>query len=191
MYSPHHITSGSLDHLSTSCTGVSTLQPFVLIQVRLDKKVVIQRLLGTEPLLRIQLQQALQELNGLSLRPTQRTLFLLPATRPDDDPFERKPLLANRLEVRLEHGPVHRGADLHPLLAEDTGDFNHGVDVVGGVEEREAAGEESQKDHAGRPDVDLGRLRGAFEEDFWGAEAAGSGSVGAAGRSAVVLWVAG
>ena len=85
---------------------------------------------------------------------------------------------------------MHGGAHLHAFPAEDAGDLDHGVDVVGGVEEGEAARQEGQQDDAGGPDVDLGGLRGAFEEDFWGAEAAGAGAVGAAGGAGVVFRVA-
>lgn len=86
---------------------------------------------------------------------------------------------------------MHGGAHLHALLAEDAGDLDHGVDVVGGVEEGEAAGQEGEEDDSRRPDVDLGGLRGAFEEDLGGAEAAGAGPVGAAGGAGVVFRVAG
>ncbi len=85
---------------------------------------------------------------------------------------------------------MHGGAHLHALAAEDAGDLDGGVDVVGGVEEGETACEQGEQDDAGGPDVDLGGLGGAFEEDFGGAEAAGASAVGAAGRSRVVFRVA-
>lgn len=80
---------------------------------------------------------------------------------------------------------------LHAAPAEDAGDLDHGVDVVGRVEEGEAAGEDGEEDDAGGPDVDLGRLGGAFEEDFGGAEAPGAGSVGPFGGPGVLFAVAG
>lgn len=80
---------------------------------------------------------------------------------------------------------------LHALLAEDAGDLDHGVHIVGGVEEGEAASQQGEEDDARGPDVDLGGLRGAFEEHLWGAEATGAGAIGAAGGAVVVFRVAG
>jgi hypothetical protein len=67
----------------------------------------------------------------------------------------------------------------HAFVAVYRGDFDHGLDVVGGIEEGEASGEDSEQDYTGGPDVDFGGLLGAFEEHFWGAETSCSGSVGA------------
>ena len=81
-------------------------------------------------------------------------------------------------------------ARFHLALPPDGSDLDHGFDVVGGVEEREAAGEDGQEYDAGGPDVDFGGLLGAFEEDFGGAEASRSGSVCAPGGALVVFGVA-
>ena len=156
------------------------LAAFILIQLRADKEIMLQRLLGRQAPVRIQFEQFLQKRNGLQLGLAQRPLFLASTAGPDDDALEREALLADGLDVGLEDGAVHGGAGLHALLAEDAGDLDHGVDVVGRVEEGEAARQQGQQDHARGPDVDLGGLRRAFEEDFGGAEAAGSGSVGPA-----------
>ncbi len=162
-----------------------------LIQLGPHKEVMIQGLLRTQPLLGIELQQALQKGNRLTLGPTQGTLLLVATAGPHHDPLQREALLADGLDVGLEHGAVHGGAHLHALPAEDAGHLDHGVDVVGGVEEGEAARQQGQQDHARGPDVDLGGLRRAFEEHFWGAEATGAGPVGAARGPGVVFRVAG
>ena len=78
-------------------------------------------------------------------------------------------------------------ARAHAAFPEDGAKFDEGVNVVGGVEEGEAAGEEGEEDDARGPDVDLGGLGGAFEEDLRGAEAAGSRAIGAAGGAGVVF----
>lgn len=82
---------------------------------------------------------------------------------------------------------MQQRARAHPPLAEDGGDLDHGVDVVARVEKGEALRQHGQQDHAHGPDVDLGRLRRAFEQDFGRAEAAGAGAVGAARGPRVVL----
>ena len=75
----------------------------------------------------------------------------------------------------------------HPLSPEDCGYLDHGVDVVGGIEEWKASGEDGQENDASGPDIDLGCLACAFQEDFWGPEAAGAGSVCSARGSCVAF----
>ena len=86
---------------------------------------------------------------------------------------------------------MQQAGRLQAPVAEDAGELEHGVDVVGRVEEGEAAGEHGEEDDAGGPDVDGGPLGGALEEDFGGAEAAGAGAVGAARGPGVVFGVRG
>lgn len=69
--------------------------------------------------------------------------------------------------------------ELHPLGPKDGGDLDHGLDVVGAVEEGEPLTQDREEDHARAPDVDLGGLFSALEEYFWCAEATGSRAVGA------------
>ncbi len=83
------------------------------------------------------------------------------------------------------------GTGLHSTDAEDGGDLDHGFHVVGGIKEREAFGEDGEQDDACGPDVDFGALFSAFEEHFWGSEAAGASSVCAARGTGVVFRVAG
>ena len=82
-------------------------------------------------------------------------------------------------------------AILHALEPEDGRNFDDGFDVVGRVEEGESLREDGEEDDAGGPDVDLGGLGGAFEEDFWGAKASCAGAVCAAGGTLIVFGVAG
>lgn len=51
----------------------------------------------------------------------------------------------------------------HLVRPEDGRDLDHGFHVVGGIEEGEAFGEDGQEDDARGPDVDFGRLAGAFQ----------------------------
>ena len=105
--------------------------------------------------------------------------------------LKREPLVPHRRDTALEHAAVQDRTVAHPLYAENGRDLDDGFDVISRVEEGKALREDGEEDDAGGPDIDFGGLGGAFEEDFWGAEAAGAGAVGAAGRALVVFWVTG
>lgn len=68
-------------------------------------------------------------------------------------------------------------AGLHAFCSEDGSNFNHGFDIVGRVEEGESLRKDGEEHDACGPDVDLGALFGAFEEDFWGTETSCSGTI--------------
>lgn len=86
---------------------------------------------------------------------------------------------------------MQQGTISHLLLPEDRSDLNQRVDVVCGIEKGETLAEDGEQDDADRPDVDLGRLRRAFQEHLGSPEPSGAGSVGTAGGPLVVLGIAG
>lgn len=101
------------------------------------------------------------------------------------------PLVAYGGQGAFEHGAVLQGTIPHLLLSEDRSDLDQRVDVVCGVEKRETLAEDGEKNDADGPDVDLGRLRSAFQEHLGSPETPGTGSVGPAGGPLVVLGIAG
>ncbi len=105
--------------------------------------------------------------------------------------LERKPLVPHRRDTALKHAAVQDCTVPHALHTENGRDLDDGFDVVSRVEKGETLREDGEEDDASGPNVDFWGLGGAFEEDFWGAEAAGAGAVGAAGGAVVVFGVAG
>lgn len=168
----------------------------ILIHLLLDllrQKVARQRLPRRDPLLRIQLQTNLEEIDALhDLR-----VNLLPLIRPRardgplHDLLQQKPFFPDAGQRALEHGAVQLRASLHALLPEDGGDLDDRVDIVRRVEKGEALAQDGEEDDAGGPDVDFGRLSGAFEENFGGAKTSCAGSVGPARGPLVVFGIAG
>ena len=105
--------------------------------------------------------------------------------------LQAEALIPDRGDVAVEHASVQDGAMLHALEPKDAGDLDNRLDIVGGVKEGEALGQDGQEDDAGGPDVDFGGLGGAFKEDLGGAKASRAGAVGAAGGAVVIFGVAG
>lgn len=155
-----------------------------------------QSLLGTNPSRGVQIHAPRQELHGLLLLCRERAggavaAAVAAAGGPEHDLLEGEALGGDGGDGGVEHAAVQLAGEAHALAAEDGGDLDHGLDVVGAVEEGEALAEHREQDHAGRPDVDLGRLLGALEEDLGRAEAARAGAVGAARGPRVLLGEAG
>lgn len=178
-------------HLYLIIVGIPIVPP----GPRLLQERMRQRLLGTDPPVRIQVQTPLQEPHGQHLLVRQRLLgavlpAVVPARRPQDDLLEREARAADRRDRALEDGAVQVRARLHALGAKDGRDLDHGLDVVGRVEEGEAPREDREQDHARRPDVDLGALVGTLEQHLGRPKPARAGAVRAPRGPRVVLRVA-
>lgn len=159
---PHRTT----DTLSYTSQGLYLFLPR-RVYTFLRQEVVSKGLSGRYSLRRIQLQTPRQEKNSLGL--TRFEIFfastdvLGPACRPHDDFFPREPLLTDAWDGGLEERAMEKRTLSYPSSPADGRNLDHGFDVVGGIKKGEAFREDGQEDDAGGPDVDLGRLAGAFQ----------------------------
>lgn len=80
---------------------------------------------------------------------------------------------------------------IHATLAKYAAQLYESINVIGRVEEGEAATEKSKEDNATTPDVDYTSLRCAFEQDFRGAETSGACTVCSARVSRVFFRICG
>lgn len=78
----------------------------------------------------------------------------------------------------------------HALLSKNGRNLDHGLDVIRRVEEGEATREDSQENDTDAPNVDLGRLLGALEQNLWGAESSGPCAIRSPGRASVLFGIA-
>lgn len=154
------------------------------------QKVMLQCFLGTNPLGGVQLHAPGQKVDRQLLVLVKWLFSIVASGAPQDNLAQTEAGLWNGGDIRLESGAVDLSSELHPPGAKDGGNLNHGLDVVGAVEEGEAAGHDGEEDDAGGPDVELGGLLGALEQDLGGTEATSSCTVGTAGGTGVVLWIA-
>lgn len=90
----------------------------------------------------------------------------------------------------FERNAVQLTGQFHSPGPKKRSDLDHGLDVVGAVEEGKTAGEDGEQNDASGPNVKLGGLLGALEEDLGGAEAASACTVGTTRRSCVIFGVA-
>src|SRR3954463_7662235 len=101
---------------------------------------MLQRLISTGALRRIQLQTPSEKLH-CDLLPLGQALPRVATRTPQDNTLQTEAGAPNRRDRRLKHAAVQQTRSTHALLPKDGRDLNHGVHVVGRVEEGEAARE--------------------------------------------------
>lgn len=116
---------------------VFSFGPLVVVFDGLGEEFMIQSLLSAQPLVRVKLEEASEQVNRLLFTRVQFTLFFLTARCPQHNLLEREAFLSDRFNVRFEHTSMHGGHPLHLFLTKDGRYLNHGIDVVGTVEEGE------------------------------------------------------
>ncbi len=113
---------------------------------------VVQSLSSRNPLRRVQLQTDTHELYSLKLLLTQPTVLtptpflpLVAPRAPEQNLLPPMPMLRYCRKVRLKYLTMKESRLAHSLPPEDAAELDESVDVVCGVEEREAFGEEGEQ----------------------------------------------
>lgn len=151
---------------------------------------MLEGLIGINSPTRIELQTPCQKIQGNELVIGEGPLLLIANSTPHDDFSEIKATRANGGDIDIKYAAVELTCLAHALVAKDGGYLNHGVDVIGRIEEWKASGQDGQQDHAGGPDVNLCGLFCAFEQHLGGTETTCAGAVGSTRRPGIVFWVA-
>ena len=155
-----------------------------------------QRFFRRDPLGRVRLQQSVQESHCVLLFVFEFLLRCVlvrigTARAPEDDLFEAVPVLAITRNVGLKDLSVQQSSLLHLLPTKDGGNLQQGVNVVGTVEERKAAGEERQENDTRAPHIDYGSLLRALHKHLGSTKTTGSSTVGSTARTRVCFGHAG
>lgn len=166
---------------------------FLLAPLALDahhQEFVLQRLIRTNPLAWVQLHATGKKVQCDPLVIVERALLLVSQGAPHDDLAQVETILADSRYASIKHAAMLLPGQAHPPVSKHVCNLDHGLDVVGRVEEGEPAGHDGEQDHTSGPDVELGGLLCAFEENLGGTEPTCAGAIGPARRAGVVLWVA-
>ena len=138
---------------------------------------------------RIELETKRHKLYGFFFLVGKWKVGLTTFSAPQQNLLPAVAVLADGRNVRLEDLAVQQSGLVHATLAKDTAKLDEGVNVVGRMEERKAATEESKEDDAATPDIDNASLRSTFQQNFRSTEASGAGTVGSARISRVFLGI--